>query len=66
MTQVFPIDNKLLIHFVQERPVLREKTLDIFKDRNATRNVWHVVCLQHWNDFDKLEDSKKNDFGKYK
>lgn len=60
------IDNELLIHYVQERPVLWDKTLDVFKDRNATRDAWHEVCVQLRSDFDKLEDCKKNDFGKDK
>ena len=62
----FEIDNELLIYLVQERPVLWDKTLDVFKDRIATRNAWHEVCLHLRHDFDKLEDSKKNSFGKYK
>ena len=66
MAEEVAIDNELLIHLVQERPVLWDKSLDTFKDRNATRNAWHEVCLQLRDDFDKLEDSKKNDFGKYK
>ncbi|CAH1993877.1 unnamed protein product [Acanthoscelides obtectus] len=57
------IDNELLIHCVQIRPVLWDKTLESFKDRNATRNAWHAVCLGLLKDFDNLEDSKKNDFG---
>lgn len=66
MAEMGVIDNELLIHFVQARPVLWDKTLEIFKDRNATRNAWHEVCLELLKDFDNLEDSKKNDFGKYK
>lgn len=66
MAEVIIVDNELLIHLIQERPVLWDKTLEMFKDRNATRNAWHEVCVQLRNDFDTLEDGKKNDFGKYK
>ncbi|CAH2001407.1 unnamed protein product [Acanthoscelides obtectus] len=59
------IDNELLIHCVQTRPVLWDKTLESFKDRNVTRNAWHEVCLELLKDFDNLEDSKKNDFVKW-
>lgn len=59
------IDNELLIHLVQERPVLWDKTIDAFKDRNATRSAWREVCLQFRNNFDELEDSKKNAVCKY-
>ncbi|XP_054275338.1 uncharacterized protein LOC128996970 [Macrosteles quadrilineatus] len=58
--EVLVIDNELLIHLVQERPVLWDKTIDTFKDRNATRSAWREVCLQFRNDFDELEDNKKN------
>ena len=58
------IDNKLLIHLVLEKPVLWDKTLDIFKDGDATRNAWHAVCAQLNENFDAQEDNCKNDFGK--
>ena len=49
------IDNELLIHLVQERPVLWDKTLETFKGRIGTRNAWYEVCLHLTNDFDKLQ-----------
>ncbi|XP_055936913.1 uncharacterized protein LOC129966504 [Argiope bruennichi] len=58
------IDNEILIALVQERPVLWDKTLDIFKDKNATRNAWHEVCLEIYSDFDELEEKKRNELGK--
>ena len=58
------IDNEILISLIQERPVLWDKTLEIFKDRNATRNAWHEVCLGFRSDFDQLEKRERNDFGK--
>ena len=39
------IDNELLILLVQERPVLWDKTLDIFKDRNATRTCPYTLDI---------------------
>lgn len=59
------IDNEILISLIQERPVLWDKTLDIFKDRDATRNAWREVCLGIRSDFDVLEEKERNDFGKY-
>ena len=60
------IDNELLIHLIQERPMLWDKTSEVFKDRIVTRNAWHEVCQHLKDDFDQLEDSEKNNFGKYK
>jgi hypothetical protein len=33
------IDNEILISLIQERPVLWDETLEIFRDRDATRNI---------------------------
>lgn len=57
------IDNDLLISLVEARPVLWDKSLDIFKDRDATRNAWREVRLEIRKDFDELEDAEKNAFG---
>ena len=57
------IDNELLISLVQERRVLWDKTLEIFKDRNTTRNAWREVCVEIRSDFDELEDKEKNALG---
>lgn len=58
------IDNELLISFVEQRPVLWDKTLDIYKDRDATRNAWKEVCMEIRGDFETLNDKEKNAFGK--
>ncbi|GFR31553.1 uncharacterized protein TNCT_232991 [Trichonephila clavata] len=58
------IDNEKLISLVEARPPLWDKTLEIFKDRNATRNAWHEVFLSLRSDFDELKEKEKNDYGK--
>ncbi|XP_063592448.1 uncharacterized protein LOC134769612 [Penaeus indicus] len=58
------IDTERLISLVQERPVLWDKTEDIYKDRNATKNAWKEVCMELKPDFEELEDREKNTFGK--
>ncbi|KAF5272606.1 hypothetical protein FQR65_LT17324 [Abscondita terminalis] len=45
------VDNELLIFLIENRPVLWDKTLDIFKDRDATRNAWHEVFVGIGSDF---------------
>jgi uncharacterized LabA/DUF88 family protein len=59
------IDAEFLISLIEARPVLWDKTLDVFKDRIATRNAWREVCLELKPDFEELEERAKNAFGKY-
>lgn len=58
------IDCEILISLVENRRVLWDKTLDSFKDRILTRNVWREVCEALKADFEELEDKEKNAFGK--
>ncbi|GBM52285.1 hypothetical protein AVEN_51719-1 [Araneus ventricosus] len=58
------IDNEFLISLVQVRPVLCDKTLQIFKDRIATQNAWRDICCELKNDFETMEKNEKNLFGK--
>ena len=53
----FDID--LLISQVEARPVLWDKTDDIYKDRNETKKAWREVCICLQEDFEALEDVKK-------
>jgi hypothetical protein len=56
---VIDINKELLIALVEERPVLWDKSDDIYKDRNATRKAWNEVCLGLKEDFDTLGDPEK-------
>ena len=58
------IDNDILISLVEARAVLWDKTLDTFKDRNATRNAWRQVCCSLQEDFEEMESKEKNAFVK--
>lgn len=58
------IDNDVLISLVEKRPVLWDKTSEIFKDRNLTRDAWREVCCALKNDFEDMETKEKNAFGK--
>jgi hypothetical protein len=53
----FDLDIDLLISLVEARPVLWDKTHDIYKERNETKNAWKEVCLQE--DFEALGDVQK-------
>ena len=43
------IDNEILISLVEARPVLWDKTQEIYRDRNATRNAWREICKKIHN-----------------
>ncbi|XP_071054321.1 uncharacterized protein [Onthophagus taurus] len=58
------VDNEVLISLVQTKPVLWDKTLPIYKDRNATKNAWKDVCCEINKNFEDMEDKEKNEFGK--
>ncbi|KAJ8884468.1 hypothetical protein PR048_016325 [Dryococelus australis] len=53
------INAEFLISLIEARLVLWDKTMNLFKDRIATRNVWCEVCLELKPDFEDLEDGKK-------
>jgi len=41
----YELDIELLISVVNARPVLWDKTDDIYKDRIETKKAWREVCL---------------------
>lgn len=53
------IDNDVLTSSVEARPVLWDKTLDLFKDRSLNRDAWKEVCCALKNDFEVMEDKGK-------
>jgi len=57
---VFEID--LLISLVEARPVLWDKTDDIYKDRNEPKKAWTEVCICLQGDFEALGIVQKNAF----
>lgn len=59
------LDAEILISLIEAKPVLWDKTLDIYKDRIATKNAWGDVCLALKPDFESISDTEKNAFGKY-
>ena len=47
----FEFDTDLLISLVEARPVLWNKTDDIYKDRNERKKEWSEVCICLQEDF---------------
>ncbi|XP_069674779.1 uncharacterized protein [Periplaneta americana] len=58
------IDTELLIFLVENRPALWNKTCELYKDRNKTKQAWREVCVGLRKDFETLEDEEKDSFGK--
>jgi len=56
----FEFDIDCLISLVEARPVLRDKTDSIYKDRNKTKKAWSEVCICLQEDFEALGDVKKS------
>ena len=61
----FDFDIDLLISLLEARPVLWDKTNDIYKDRNETKTTWRKVCICLQEDFEALGGVQKNAFGEY-
>jgi len=59
----FDID--LLISVVEARPVLWDKTDDIYIDRKETKKAWKDVCICLQEDFEVLGYVQRNAFGEY-
>ena len=55
----FYFDIDLSIYLVEARPVVWDKTDDIYKDRNETKKTWSEVCICLQGDFEALGDVKK-------
>jgi hypothetical protein len=60
----FEFDIDLFISLVEAKPVLWDKTDDIYKDRDETKKACREVCIC-FQDFEALRDVQKNTFGEY-
>lgn len=58
------VNLELLITMIEERPVIWDKTLEMYKDRNLTRSAWKEICLAFVEDFDDKSDKQKDDISK--
>lgn len=59
------IDNEVLITLVEQRPVLWDKTIDDYKNRNKTLEGWKQICRILKDDFDEKSEKEQNDIGKH-
>lgn len=49
---------ELLITIIEEQPVIQDKTSNIYKDQNLTRDVWKEICLAF---FENLNNKSEKD-----
>lgn len=54
-----------LISLVQNRPVLLDKTLEIYKDKNLRTAGWREICIILNEDFEEMEEKNRQDYGKF-
>lgn len=59
------IDTELLISLVEAKPVLWDKSLESYKNRNGTIKAWEEVFIGLKSDFNELKNSDKHLFGEY-
>jgi len=59
------IDTEFLISLTEERPVIWDKTLDLYKDKNLKESAWEEICVILNTDFEELEQKQRQNFGKF-
>ncbi|XP_063373768.1 uncharacterized protein LOC134661570 [Cydia amplana] len=57
------IDNDLLISLVEERPVLWDKTIEEYKDKDKKNSAWKEVCRSIFPTFDEQTNKEKTKIG---
>lgn len=65
ITMANNITPEVLIPLVEQRAVLWDKTLDIYKDKGLKLAAWREICCVFEPNFDKLEEKERKDFGKF-
>ncbi|KAJ8728533.1 hypothetical protein PYW07_006229 [Mythimna separata] len=59
------VEQEVLINCVESRPVLWDKTLEIYKDKIAKTAAWREICGILKEDFEAMEQKERQEFGKY-
>lgn len=61
LSTMVEIVTKVVLILIHSRPVLWDKTLDVYKDWIATKISWREVYLELKQEFNSTEDKEKND-----
>jgi len=56
----FDFNIELLISLMETRPLLIDKTNDIYKNRIETKKTWTEFCILPQKDFETAGDVKKS------
>lgn len=64
--EIVDTDMEKLIMFVEERPLLWDKSLKEYKDRNKNREAWREICQAIFPEFEEKSASEKKQLGKYR
>lgn len=59
------INTELLINLVEGRPVIWDKTLECYKDKNLKLSAWREICVVFKAEFEEMPEKKRQEFGKY-
>ncbi|CAG5050453.1 unnamed protein product [Parnassius apollo] len=57
-------DTEYLIKLVEDRPVIWDKTLITYRDRNLRAAAWHDICINLKEDFEDMEEKERQAFVK--
>ncbi|XP_026744341.1 uncharacterized protein LOC113505729 [Trichoplusia ni] len=57
------VEQEVLINCVESRPVLWDKTLEIYKDKIAKTAAWREICGILKEDFEAMEQKERQEFG---
>lgn len=57
-------DRELLIRSVEQRQVIRDTYLDIYKDKVAKTAAWQEICSILIENFEEMEQKERQLFGK--
>lgn len=59
------IDIDVLISEVQSRPLLWDKSLDHYSDRNLKRAAWEEICVLFYPGFNKVSSQRQKLIGRW-
>lgn len=65
MAEESSIDNELLISLVQQKPILWDKTLEVYKNRVATQAAWKKIMVIIDPNFETKEEKTRQAIGMY-
>jgi len=58
------INTEHLVSLVEARPVLWNKSLDVYKNKTLKESAWREICSILNENFPVLEQEERQDFGK--